>query len=106
LNGVRRRGAPDAFFGFGARGKPAERVADEAADLHHHLAHPGALDPHAADQFVLPLALAPDQSEFTTTKVTDHLITHVELLRRFLGREIDRTDCVDEPGTVTIKLKE
>src|SRR5262249_16241179 len=51
---------PTLFFGLGARGKPAERVADEAVEqLAAYLdADPAALDAHSADQLVLPLALA------------------------------------------------
>jgi RNA 3'-terminal phosphate cyclase (ATP) len=99
----RCRGAPAAFFGLGARGKPAERVADEAVDqLIDHFARPGALDPHAADQFVLPLALAPGRSTFTTTRVTDHLVTHVELLQQFLDRNIKLTGSPNESGRVEI----
>lgn len=100
----RCRGAPAAFFGLGARGKPAERVADEAVDqLIDHLNNPGALDPHAADQFVLPLALAPGGSSFTTTNVTDHLVTHVELLRQFLQRNIELSGRVGDPGRTEIE---
>lgn len=99
----RCRNAPAAFFGLGARGKPAERVTDEAVDQAiDHVSRPGALDPHAADQFVLPLALAPGESSFTSTKVTDHLVTHVELLRQFLDRTIELTGSFDNPGRVQI----
>jgi RNA 3'-terminal phosphate cyclase (ATP) len=99
----RCRGAPAAFFGLGARGKPAERVADEAVDqLVDQLSHPGALDPHAADQFVLPLALARGASSFTTTTVTDHLVTHIDLLRQFLRRQIELTGRLGETGEVRI----
>jgi RNA 3'-terminal phosphate cyclase (ATP) len=99
----RCRGAPAAFFGLGARGKPAERVADEAAEqLIEHLSRDGALDPHAADQLVLPLALAPGASSFTTTRVTDHLVTHVAVLRQFLDRYIELSGRIGEPGRVTI----
>ena len=99
----RFRHCPAAFFGLGARGKPAERVADEAIDpLLDHLSRPEALDPHAADQFVLPLALAPGASEFTTTRVTPHLVTHVDVLRQFLDRRIELIGRVGEPGRVAI----
>jgi RNA 3'-terminal phosphate cyclase (ATP) len=99
----RCRGAPAAFFGLGARGKPAERVADEAVDqLVEHFSKPGAIDPHAADQLVLPLALAPGRATFTTTKVTDHLVTHAELLRQFIDRRIEVSGAVETAGTVQI----
>ena len=51
---------PTLFFGLGARGKPAEKVADEArrrgAGVTSTRGAP--VDPHSADQVVLPLALA------------------------------------------------
>ena len=91
------------FFGLGARGKPAERVADEAVDqLLDYLSRDGALDPHAADQLVLPLALAPGGSCITTTRVTDHLVTHIEVLRQFLERRIDLSGSLNEPGRITL----
>jgi len=90
--------APTMFFGLGARGKRAERVADEAVDqLLSYLAglraltQPGSptpLDPHSADQIVLPLALADGPSEFTVSEVTSHLLTNIAVIRCFVEREI------------------
>lgn len=46
-------------FALGARGKRAERVADEAVDaLAAFLRRDGAVDPWLADQLLLPLAMA------------------------------------------------
>src|SRR5262249_51814938 len=49
--------APTLFFGLGARGKPAEQVADEAVDqvIAYLGEGPTAVDPHSADQLILPL---------------------------------------------------
>src|SRR5262249_38722504 len=60
-------GPPPPFVGLGGRGNPAEAVADEAvAELLAFLETPaGAVDPHSADQLLLPLALAPGRSEYT-----------------------------------------
>ena len=95
---------PTLFFGLGARGKPAERVADEAADqaLAYLEAEAGAVDTHSADQLVLPLALAEGPSTFTVPAVTSHLLTNVAVIRRFLDREIVCEGEEDEPGTVRI----
>jgi RNA 3'-terminal phosphate cyclase (ATP) len=72
------------FSALGARGKPAERVADEACDeLIAHHAVPGAVEPHLADQLLLPLVLASGLSEFSTSRVSQHLVTHAELLGHF-----------------------
>jgi RNA 3'-terminal phosphate cyclase (ATP) len=75
--------------GLGARGKPAEQVADEA--IHEFLAFDraeGAVDPHSADQLLLPLALAEGRSVFTTTEATEHLRTNARTIAAFLDRPI------------------
>jgi RNA 3'-terminal phosphate cyclase (ATP) len=81
---------PTLFFGLGERGKPAERVADEAVDalLAHLETAPTAVDPHSADQIVLPLGLSEGPAEFTTSCVTQHLLTNAAVVRRFVEREI------------------
>ena len=52
-----------------------------------------AVDPHSADQILLPLAFAPGRSEFTVSEVTDHLRTNAATIRAFL----DRTITIKEP---------
>ncbi|HEV3204738.1 MAG TPA: RNA 3'-terminal phosphate cyclase [Gemmataceae bacterium] len=88
---------PTMFFGLGARGKPAERVADEAADqaLAYLKEDPAAVDSHSADQLVLPLALANGPSEFTVSKVTNHLLTNIAVIQLFIERDII---CLGEEG--------
>lgn len=89
--------APTLFFGLGARGKPAEAVADEAIDqlVAYLNTAPAAVDAHGADQILLPLALAEGPSEFTVAEVTQHLLTNVAVIRRFVEREIT---CEGEEG--------
>jgi RNA 3'-phosphate cyclase len=96
--------APTLFFGLGAKGKPAERVADEAADqaLDYLKTAPAAVDSHSADQIVLPLALANEPSRFSVATVTQHLVTNVVVIRRFIDREIVCEGEEGHPGTVTI----
>lgn len=81
---------PTLFFTLGARGKPAERVADEAVNqvLAYLDSGPGLVDPHSADQLVLPLALAEGSSEYGVSEVTLHLTTNVAVIRRFLDRHV------------------
>ncbi|MBU1879548.1 MAG: RNA 3'-phosphate cyclase, partial [Chloroflexi bacterium] len=65
------------FSALGARGKPAERVAQEAVrDLRAWHRSGAALDPHLADQVILPLALAGAPGTFTTSAITQHLLTN------------------------------
>jgi RNA 3'-terminal phosphate cyclase (ATP) len=54
------------------------------------------VDPHSADQLVLPLALAEGRSSYPVAEVTRHLTTNVAVIRRFLDREIV---CEGEEGT-------
>ncbi|WP_018233003.1 RNA 3'-terminal phosphate cyclase [Thioalkalivibrio thiocyanodenitrificans] len=92
------------FFALGARGKRAERVADEAVDeLLGFLATGGAVDRWLADQLLLPLACAGGPSAFRTSEVTLHLLTHAEVIRRFLPVTIRIDGELGEPGTVHVK---
>lgn len=95
---------PTLFFGLGARGKPAERVADDAFDqvVAYLEARPAAVDAHSADQIVLPLALAEGTSEFTVANVTSHLLTNIAIIRQFIEREIVCEGEEGKPGTVRI----
>jgi len=79
---------PVTFTALGAKGKPAERVADEACDaLFAFLATRGVVDGHLADQLVLPMALAEGGSRLRIERVTRHLTTNLDVVRRFLGTE-------------------
>jgi RNA 3'-phosphate cyclase len=96
--------APVLFFGLGARGKLAEAVATEAADqaIAYLRAAPTAVDAHSADQMVLPLALAEGSSEFTVAEVTQHLLTNVAIIRRFVERAIVVQGKVGQWGVVRV----
>ncbi len=92
------------FTDLGERGKPAEKLAEEAAeDFLTYNGRKGALDPHMADQVLLPLCLAGDgESVFTTTEVTNHLLTNAAVIRRFLPLEIEIKGGPGEEGRVRI----
>jgi RNA 3'-phosphate cyclase len=73
------------FSSLGARGKPAEKVADEAVDfLKNYFSSEGCIDPHLADQLVPFMALAKGNSSFTTTRITEHLLTNLWVIQHFL----------------------
>ena len=101
---VRTDPAPALFFGLGARGKPAERVADEAADqaIAYLETAPAAVDAHSADQIVLPLALAEGPSEYSVAAVTQHLLTNIAVIQHFVERAIICEGEEGEPGVVRI----
>ncbi len=96
--------APTLFFALGERGKPSEKVADEAVEqvLAYLDRGPALVDPHSGDQLVLPLALAEGPSCYRVTEVTRHLNTNVAVIRRFIEREIVVEGEEGQPGTVRI----
>lgn len=99
----RQAPVPTLFFGLGERGKPAEAVADDAAD--EALAYRAAaapVDPHSADQLLLPLVFSPDGSEYHTSEVTRHLTTNIDTVRAFVDREVVLDGREGGPGTVRV----
>ncbi|HEX9653884.1 MAG TPA: RNA 3'-terminal phosphate cyclase [bacterium] len=94
------------YFALGARGKPAEKVATEAADAFVGFMHrQGAFDEFLADQLVLPLALADGPSVFKTPKITQHLLTNIGVIRSFLDTQIAVEGNIGEEGMVWIGLR-
>jgi RNA 3'-terminal phosphate cyclase (ATP) len=74
------------FAALGARGKPAEQVADEAADAYLTFRQrQAAVDRHLADQLVLYLAQAQGPSVLVTSEITSHLLTNLWVIEQFLG---------------------
>ena len=74
-----------AFSGLGERGKPMERVAEEPCrEFMAWWKSGAACDEHLADQLVLPLALTPGESRWTTPVVTEHLRTVLWVAEQFL----------------------
>jgi len=89
------------FTALGARGKRAELVADEAVDeLFGFLDSGCALDCHLADQLPIYLASAPGKHQFTTSKVTQHLLTNAWVIEKFLPVKFEIRGGLGEPGTV------
>jgi RNA 3'-terminal phosphate cyclase (ATP) len=94
---------PAGFSSLGAIGKRAEDVGREAAlEALAYIGSRGALDPRLADQIVLFLALAKGSSTFTTSQVTNHLVTHLHVVRRMLGTRFEIEGRVGGPGTVRL----
>ncbi|MBZ5694663.1 MAG: RNA 3'-terminal phosphate cyclase [Acidobacteriia bacterium] len=91
------------FYGLGARGKPAERVADEAVmELRDFLSTDGSVDHYLADQLVVPLALASGASEVRSSKITQHLTTNAEVVKMFLPVSIEIDGAIGKPGSIRI----
>lgn len=92
------------FSALGARGKRAEEVADEAADKFISFFNKtGAMDPHLSDQVVALMALAQGTSRVTVSEVTNHLLTNIHVIERFLPVKFNIKGRVGEEGTVSVR---
>lgn len=101
---ARCAGGRAGFSSLGERGKPAERVADEACDqLFAYLEQTGVADPYLADQLLLPMAFASGLSLLTTVKVTEHLLTNRWVVDHFLPGRVQVEGEVGGPGLVTVQ---
>ena len=84
---------PKMFMGasaLGERGKPAERVGSEAAkSLLGQLASGTVVDIHTADNLVLWCSLAEGRSMYTTSNLTMHTRTAIELAKIFTSAKFD-----------------
>ena len=99
----RQAPVPALFTALGERGRPAEAVADAAAEEALEYRESGCtVDPHSADQIVLPLAFGDDASEFAVSEVTNHLLTNIATIRKFVEREIVCEGFVGGKGIVRI----
>ena len=91
------------YVGLGERHKKAERVAEDATkQMLRFFATDATLDEYAADQMLLPAALAAGTSEYRTPVVTQHLLTNAEVVRRFLPAEVSIDGTEGGPGTVKV----
>jgi RNA 3'-terminal phosphate cyclase (ATP) len=92
------------FSSLGKLGKPAEKVADEACEeFRRYHATDGAVDPHLADQLILPLALASGPSRFTTSRITRHLLTNIWVAEQLLPVRFEVKGSEGQAGTVSVQ---
>lgn len=91
------------FSSLGERGRPAEDVGKEAARqfMKFHGAS-GCLDPWLADQIVLYLSLAREQSSFTTIRITQHLLTNLWVIKQFLKLRYEIEGDIGGKGSVIL----
>jgi RNA 3'-terminal phosphate cyclase (ATP) len=98
----------------GAQGRPPEGVADAAADAFAaHLRGHAAVDPHLADQLVVPAALVASGivppvpgvepvTRYTVRQVTRHLTTVADVVRHFLPVRVEVEGREGEEGSVRV----
>ncbi|MGV8085193.1 MAG: RNA 3'-terminal phosphate cyclase [Candidatus Bilamarchaeum sp.] len=73
-------------FVLGQKGKRSEVVAQECIDQLN--LENKAIDQHLADQLLVYMALAEGESRFATSALTSHLLTNIDVISRFINREI------------------
>lgn len=107
LIGMRFEQLCELTIGFGRQGVPAEKVARDAwREMQTYRDSDAAVGSHLADQLMLPMALAAHKGHtcgFTTPPLTQHSLTHLELLQRFLPVRIDSAE-LEESGNVRIEI--
>ena len=86
----------ELFTQFGEKGVSSEQVAQALADEGRaYRQSRGALGPHLADQWALPLALAVctrgGSAAYTCTELTDHATTNFQTIARFLPVRFETT---------------
>jgi RNA 3'-terminal phosphate cyclase (ATP) len=91
------------FTSYGRKGLPAERVAEAACeDLLEHHRSGGPVEPHLADQLVVPMALAGGESCLRTSEVTQHLLTNAWVVGQFLDGRLRLDGEEGAPGTLMV----
>lgn len=94
---------PACVTGLGERGVRAEVVGRRAAEAFVAYLETGApLDAHAADQLVLPLALAGAPSTLLVARATAHLAGNARVIERFLPVRI--ATAPDECGRALVRV--
>ncbi len=96
-------GAAAGFSSLGRRGKPAERVAEQAVEeLLAHRRSGAALDRHLGDQVLLITALAGGRSAFTVERVTEHLRTNAHVIECFGLAAVDMSEEREGTGRILV----
>lgn len=96
-------GAIAGFTSLGAKGKRAETVGKEVAEeLMKYLKTDATLDPYLPDQLVLYLALCKEESIITTSSITEHLLTNLWVIGRFIDFRYSIEGERGGPGLVMI----
>ena len=93
----------ELFTGFGERGVRAEAVAERAVkEARQYLAVEAATGEHLADQLLVPIAIAGGGS-FTTTRLSRHATTNIEVIRKFLDVDITTVPLDNRACSVEVK---
>jgi RNA 3'-terminal phosphate cyclase (ATP) len=96
-------GARVCYTALGERGKRAEQVDEEACRAFLAFLRTDAnVDVYLADQLILPMALANGPSVMWTPRVTQHLLTNIATIQKFLPVTIQLSGGLGKPGEVQV----
>ncbi|MDP3024918.1 MAG: RNA 3'-terminal phosphate cyclase [candidate division Zixibacteria bacterium] len=91
------------FSSLGEIGKKAEQVSDEACKgFLDYMKTSGAVEEHLADQLIPFLAFAQGESNFSVSRVSQHLLTSIWVTQRFFPVKIEVEGRENEPGKIQI----
>ncbi len=91
------------FTSLGERRKKAETVGEDAAmEFLQYYSTDAALDPHISDQIVLYLSICKEESVFTTSCITQHLMTNLWVIGLFHEFRYSIEGEIGKPGIVRI----
>ncbi len=91
------------FTSLGERGKRAEAVGEDVAtEFLRYYSTDAALDSHISDQIVLYLAICKEESLFTTSCITQHLMTNLWVIGLFHKYKYSVEGEIGKPGIVRI----
>lgn len=92
------------FSALGRKGLPAEEVAETAVVALQDFVRGGtAVDPHLADQLLIPAALAHGTTTYTTHRLTRHTLTNARLLQTWLHVPIDIDGREDHSAKIIVR---
>lgn len=99
----------ELFTGFGELNVEAETVARGVLrEANRHIKSTVPVGPHLADQLIMPMSLAARsgvESSFLTGKLTQHSVTHLDIINRFLNVETEIRNRADGNVELVFKAK-
>lgn len=91
------------FSALGERGKRAEAVGEEAAaEFIEYYRTNAVFDKHLPDQLALYLSMSEEESVFTTSCITQHLMTNLWVIDLFHKFRYSVDGEIGKPGTVRV----
>jgi RNA 3'-terminal phosphate cyclase (ATP) len=94
----------EIFTAFGEKGVPAPAVGEAVVrDVREYLASGQPVGEHLADQLLIPFAMA-GGGAFRTGPASRHLLTNVDVVRRFLSVSLHCAEHAPRAWTVEIRV--